>query len=326
MEETKEERVVPVVNAGLVKRTFAGIIDIFVLIFVFLLLQSFAVFPIAKAIAKDYDTNYKTFISYYTDSNLVIYDEEKDQLNPLEEKDYLSRSIEYYNDYCSVANANVHACSTSGKSFKEVIIEDEQLKNYVENVDEENNLILKDEYKDNEEQINLINQYIYSKALNDLQTSELFIKPYKYVSNVQNYSTYITLALSLALVYLLPTMISKKGQTIGKMVFKLALTNQEGFAVKKSQIFVRFLAFSAINILLGLMSYMLIPLVSFTFMIFSKKNCALHDYCAVTRVIDDKNSVIYKNREEFNTAMDNEEERFAVIDEKRNQYYSENKK
>ena len=317
----REEKIVPVQNAGLVKRTIAGIVDLFVLFFMFLMLQSFVVFPIATSVAKDYNSNYDTFIRYYEESGLAIYDKESNQLSQMDEKDYLIKSINYYDNYCSSANGEAHACSTNGKTFKDVISEDEKLEKYV-TFDEENNLQMKEEYKDDKDAIDQVNAYIYSKALNDFQKSELFLKPYQYVEKVQNYSMYSSIAISLLLVYLLPTLISKKGQTVGKMVFKLSITNQDGFAVKKSQIAVRFLAFSVINIVLGLMSYMLIPLVSFTFMIFSKRNSALHDYCAVTKVVDDKTSVIYKNREEFEKATEEENARFAEIDESRRQYYS----
>ncbi|MCH5180631.1 MAG: RDD family protein [Erysipelotrichales bacterium] len=325
MEEVKEERIVPVQNAGLVKRTFAGIVDLFVLVFVFLLVQGFAVFPIATSVAKDYDAKYETYIQYYKDANLALFDEESNQLNMIEKDNYLTNSENYYNVYCSSEFEGVHACSAYGKTFREVIEEDENLEKYV-TFDDQDKIQMKDEYKDDEDAIASVNEYIYSKALNDLQNSELFLEPYKYVSRVQSYSMYISVAISLLLVYLLPTMISKKGQTIGKIVFKLAVTNQEGFEVKKSQVFVRFLAFSVINILLGLMSYMLVPLISFTFMIFSKRNNALHDYCAVTKVVDDKTSVIYKNREEFDKAMDKEENRFAEIDKSRADYYSSQEK
>lgn len=326
MEETiKEEKIVPVQNAGLVKRTVAGIVDLLILFFMFLMLQSFIIFPIATSVAKDYNSNYDTFIRYYEESGLVIYDKESNQLLHIDEKDYLTKSENYYNNYCSSANGAVHACSTNGKTFKEVISEDEKLKTYV-TFDEDNNLQMKEEYKDDNDAINRVNAYIYSKALNDFQASELYLKPYQYVAKVQNFSVYSSIAVALLVVYLLPTLISKKGQTVGKMVFKLSVTNQEGFAAKKSQIAVRFLAFSVIDIVLGLMSYMLVPLVSFTFMIFSKRNSALHDYCAVTKVVDDKTSVIYKNREEFEKAMEEETARFAEIDESRRQYYSSSEK
>lgn len=324
MEETKE-RIVPVQNAGLVKRTIAGVIDLFVLIFVFLILQGFAVFPIATSIAKDYDTKYEEYLQYYQDANLAIFNEKTSQLEMIDEKDYLTNSENYYNVYCSIDFEGSHACSVFGKTFREVIEADEKLKEYV-TFDEQDNIQMTEEYKDDEDMITQVNAYIYSKALNDLQTSELFSNSYQYVSNVQNYSMYISIAISLLLVYLLPTMLSKKGQTIGKIIFKLSVTTQDGFEAKKSQLAVRFIAFSAINILLGLMSYMLVPLISFTFMIFSKRNSALHDYCAVTKVIDDKVSVIYKNREEFEKAIDKEENRFAEIDEARKNYYSSQEK
>lgn len=329
MEETvKEEKIVPVQNAGLIKRTFAGILDFIIMILVYLMFQGFVTFPIAKSIATDYDQNYEKTIFYYKESNLVLYDKESNQLVQLEESKYIKASQQYYNVYCASEYEGVHACSTFGKTFKEVIEEDEQIKDYVA-FDENDNLVFQipeDVKQNKEELISAIKGRIYSGALYDLQNSELFTKPNRYIRKVQNYSQYSALAISMLLVYLLPTMISKKGQTLGKLIFKLAVTNHEGFAVKKSQLLVRFLAFAVFNVVLGLMTIMIVPLVSFAFMCISKRNSALHDYCAVTKVVDDKASVIYNNRQEFEEAADEEEARFAEIDNAREAYYNSKRK
>lgn len=327
MDEIREERVVPVHNAGLVKRTFAALLDVFIFLAVFFMLQGMVVFPIARSIAKDYDSNSATYIRYYKESTLAILDEKTNQLMPIDEKDYVINSEHYYNVYCSSEYEGVHACSVFGKSFREVMEEDENFKEYI-SFDENDNLIyiIPDEYKESEENskifINNINVRIYDKALRDLQKSELFFEPYQYVTKVQNYSMFASIALSALIVYLLPALITKNGKTIGKMVFKLAITNSEGFAVKKSQIIVRFLAFAVINIFLGRATYMFTTMISFMVMIFSKRNSALHDYCAVTKVVDEKTSVIYKNKSEFESEMDREETRFAEIEESRKKYYS----
>lgn len=327
-ETVKEEKIVPIQNAGLIKRTFAGILDFVIMILVCLMFQGFITFPIAKAIATDYDQNYEKTISYYKESNLVLYDKESKQLVQLEESKYLIAAQQYYNVYCASEYEGVHACSTFGKTFREVVEEDKQLVDFV--VFNENDSfsfkVPEDSEQNKEQLISAIKSRIYSKALYDLQNSKLFLKSNRYITNVQNYSQYSALAISMLLVYFLPSMISKKGQTVGKLIFKLSVTNQEGFQVKKSQIAVRFLAFAVINVVLGLVTIMIIPLVSFAFMCISKRNSALHDYCAVTRVVDDKASVIYKNRQEFEAAAEAEETRFEEIDNARENYYSSQEK
>lgn len=324
----KEEKIVPVNKAGLVKRTFAGIIDLIIAIIMFVLLASLS-FSIGKALSPEYDAKYETFMTYYLESGLVLKDEESiegmTQIKAIDEKDYLVNSKAYFEVYCANENATVHACSTYGKTIKEIIENDEQLKKYG-TYDEEKIYVVSSEYADDEELPKNANRYIYSLALNDLQQSKMFLEAYNYTANVQNWANIIAVIVSLGLVYLLPTLISKKGQTIGKLIFKLALTNQEGFKVKKSQVIVRFLAFSVINFILGYITVFIVPLVSFTCMIFSKRNSALHDYCAVTMVVDDKSSVIYNNRSDFERAKEKEESVFAEIDKNRQDYYDTLKK
>ena len=55
IQSTQEKTLPPVQKASLVKRVIAGIVDIFVFVFFWILLQSFIVTPIAKSCAKDYD-------------------------------------------------------------------------------------------------------------------------------------------------------------------------------------------------------------------------------------------------------------------------------
>lgn len=322
-DEKKEELHAPVERANLVKRVIAGIIDLFVAVFLYLMLQSFVIFPIAKACAPQYNQNYQTIISYYEDSGLATINDKDGKIEQLSEDKYFSATQQYYNVYCS-SDTGTNACKAFGEGLKKVIESDENIKKeYYSAIDENGDITFSDKYKDDAEFIKQFNAYIYSKALSDLQTSDLFKTPLKYVSTVQNISSISTAVISLAITYLLIPIINYKGQTLGKITFKLALTNQQGYKVKKSQIVVRFLAFSVINIFLGFVTMMIVPLISFAIMVFSKKNCALHDYCAVTMVVDDKASIIYDNKEQHMKAVEDENDKFLAIEKRREEYYNE---
>lgn len=323
-EEVKQERVVPVYKASLVKRTLAGVIDFFVTAFLYLLFLNFAIMPLAKTIASDYDANFEKYISYYENSGLVVVSESDGKLSEVSEEQYLSASKNYYEVYCAVDDGT-HACSTFGKTLKEVFNGDELLTKYA-TMEDDGKIVIKEEHKEDEGLSEAINEYVYKMALQDLQSNELFLTPYNYVDNVILYARLGSLAISATITYLVIPLIAKRGRTMGKLTFKLSVTNSEGFKAKTSQIVVRFLAFVVLNYALGLMSYMLVPLVSFTLMIFTKRNSAIHDYLAVTMVVDDKASIIYDNREAFNAAKDKEERRFAEIDESRKDYYDSLKK
>lgn len=330
IQSTQEKTLPPVQKASLVKRVIAGIVDIFVFVFFWILLQSFVVTPIAKSCAKDYDVRQQEVINYFVESGLATFDEKKGQLMQIEKEKYIEVSQKYFNEYCASGDEG-KACSSNKKTFKELIEEDETLSkdNKYYEFDEHGNFSVKRGENESEDDYNAkkekVEQYIYSKAINFLSASEVYKKSYSYISTVQTIVLLISIVISLTIVYLLPPLISKKSQTIGQMVFGLGIVNSKGYKVKKSQIVVRFIAFSFINIGLGLVTYMIVPLVSFTIMVFSKNNSALHDYCSATMVIDDKTSFIYDNEDDYLAAKQKEKDTIENMELRRNQYYEDNK-
>ena len=132
---------------------------------------------------------------------------------------------------------------------------------------------------------------------------------------MQMYLTIETLSnivLTTTIFVLLIPMLTKNGQSLGKMIFKLSITNQYGYRIKPWQLIVRYLAFLVFEIF----SWYLIPMlglfVSLTLAIFNKKGRSLHDLIAMTRVVDTKTSQIFTTVEEFETA-----ENLAILSEKR---------
>lgn len=134
-----------------------------------------------------------------------------------------------------------------------------------------------------------------------------------YTDNSNALFFFTTLAVTCSLivgsliVYVLMPLIFKKGQTIGKKVFKIGLCNYEGYSLADYQIFLRyvplFLLLSAqlipnvfSSILMIVIIYTLVFMISFTFAVASPKKCALHDFAARTIVVDLSTSIIFDNQ------------------------------
>ena len=108
------------------------------------------------------------------------------------------------------------------------------------------------------------------------------------------------LTLSTIILYLIIPLFMKNGETLGKKLFSIGLASaRDGFKVKRSQIIIRFLAFLLIELLLSIFTLGFPLIISFSMLVFNKNGYALHDYLAATVCIDRKNTIIYKDYNEF---------------------------
>ena len=105
--------------------------------------------------------------------------------------------------------------------------------------------------------------------------------------------------------YLVFPLVFKNGQTLGKKVFKLCLSNSDGYEFKNTQLIMRFMPFAVCDLsLLALVRanmyvvmtiYLIIFLVSFALAMASPKKMSLHDFTARTLVVDFSSSIIFKD-------------------------------
>lgn len=228
-----------------------------------------------------------------------------------EPKEQYDVSIKYYEEYCKDEDS-ANICSVYGKTLYEVIQEEEGLNIYfVEN--DEKKIILKEEY-DTEDYKTSITKAIYGKAISSMRSNEKFATLNSKINRYAIYEVVISIFTSSAIFYLILPLCLHDGKTLGKLIMKSSLANTAGFKVKKIQIVVRYFCFVAFNIFSLIMGsalpfsmlIILIPFISFTMMIFSKKQTTLHDLCAATIVVDDNTSIIYKNQMEYEEAMKEE--------------------
>lgn len=88
-------------------------------------------------------------------------------------------------------------------------------------------------------------------------------------------------------------------KTLGKLIFKIGVTDAQGLSPTIGRFLLRYLFFLFIEIILSIASFLIPLIVSFSMMAFSKKSQSLHDYVIGTYVIDDSNTKICMNKIEY---------------------------
>ncbi|MGI6713628.1 MAG: RDD family protein [Bacilli bacterium] len=142
---------------------------------------------------------------------------------------------------------------------------------------------------------------IYKAAINDLNAEP----DHAHTTRLQIINLIIPFFLAGMLVYLLFPLVFPHGATLGKKALKLGVVNTYGYKALWWQHLARFFALFIFELLLTFVFYFLVPsmallpiFVSFTLSMFGKKNRALHDFIAGTRVVDLRTSKIYLDSSE----------------------------
>lgn len=158
---------------------------------------------------------------------------------------------------------------------------------------------------DNEEKmIEFYEDYMFQLSNNLLYSDEEFSTAMKYVDTVTDIQLYAPMAL-LALVYfvIIPSC-SKYGKTIGMRLYKVAIVNgSTGYTAKRSQIILRYLILVGVEAFLSIFLLGIPALISISMMVFSKQNITLHDYFAVTMMVNHKEYDIFDSKEDYETAL-----------------------
>lgn len=99
---------------------------------------------------------------------------------------------------------------------------------------------------------------------------------------------------------LLIPLILKNGQSLGKLITGTCLLTKDGYQIKFYQVIVRWLSYLIYGILLSAFTFLGTALISYTMLMFNKKRRTVSDYVSGTIVVDKKNSIWFKTREEEN--------------------------
>lgn len=132
-------------------------------------------------------------------------------------------------------------------------------------------------------------QSAYMTAETDFNSGEIQRQLNQYIL----FELVISIVIATSIFFLLIPTFLPNGQTLGKKIFHLGVTDLSGYKVKYWQLFVRYFATLSLEILLSFITSFLALFVSFTIAMFSKKARALHDFVSRTRVVDLRDSTIY---------------------------------
>ncbi|MCQ2743013.1 MAG: RDD family protein [Bacilli bacterium] len=147
----------------------------------------------------------------------------------------------------------------------------------------------------------------------------------QYNAITKTYPLLISIALIYPLWYMVLPMILGDGVTIGKKITGLCLCNSYGFKIKRPQLILRSIPMAIFMLIVffffgnvyGVMAVSGMMLVSYLMSIFTPDHKALHDYMAMTMVLDAKESVFFKDAEEQEKAESAFEEIMKRADEMR---------
>ena len=117
--------------------------------------------------------------------------------------------------------------------------------------------------------------------------------------------------------YVVLPWILKDGQSVGKKVFKIGLSNSDGYKFNNKQLIMRFMPFAVcdlslillvrVNIYVVLSIFMIILLVSFALAMASPKRMALHDFTSRSLVVDLQTSLLFEDSGEEEQYLLNED-------------------
>lgn len=309
-----------IVPASLGKRTGAAILDIFIAALVWFGLLAYAVQPIFNSIYGVYAIQ-DQYQAIQLDSKLYVENADYNTVNVVDAADYPTAIYEYYTVYkhgelvdgTIATDVTGYDYTTQWYNEKVLLIGTEtSLFIYAQTAGVDDPTILGvakavvDPGSLTSAELSSANAAIattltsfyagaYTTAVSDLNAESAYLALATKLSDYFTWELLISTAIALLIFYLLIPMLLKDGKTIGKQVFGLALVNKLGYKVSKLQIFFRFLAFAVVEVIGSFYTIMGTILISYTIMIFGKKNLSIHDYLASTRVIDSKHSVWFKD-------------------------------
>ena len=282
-------------KAGILKRSLAAVIDIFILLLTFFIAFAFVVGPIFSS-ATDYDKVNEEYMNYLVDSSLYEKDEETNMIKVITSS-YDEHLSYFYSNYDDIANyEKLKEMQTTLFSY------DEANGKYIEELDS-----------------------WYAQVTNDAITNVLSSLPEvkTLINKINNYNLIIALISiipSSLLVILLPSMLGKYGETLGMRIFSLkAISKEKQPEPNKIQILIRFSIFAFVEII-GSLIVMFVPLViSFLMMLFSSNRSSLPDLLSKTIIVDssikydasksDRLEIEYSSQDEIIENSENNEEK-----------------
>lgn len=276
------------------RRISALIFDLFLIVFVFLLINTFVMSPLL-AIPFDYDNNVQLRNEIMIESNLYYKNEETGEINEIvtkyEKGDFKGNFDEFFIEFDTSINKFYEKYQDS--------LENEYLKAKLNSSFFKEDLSLKENVKESDLLDFMYKQYDVAFS-NFSFVDENYLKLSKSIITFTVLTILISLVLSIIIFELIIPLCFPNGETLGKKLFSIGLVNaKDGFKIKKSQILVRFVVLLFFETLLSILLIAIPLFITFSFMLFSKSGSPLHDYFAAIICVDKKKTIIYKDFEDF---------------------------
>jgi uncharacterized RDD family membrane protein YckC len=293
------------VNANLFKRSSAAILDFIVFVVLGLSLISFVIGPI-------YDNNFDTsslseeFLALQKASALYVENEDSNQVLLVESENYPTVVYQYYSEFKNnkMMGEETVPFVFSNAWFNTTILEVNTSDSLFELVNGDLTLVAVPKLAVTSADITAFYTVAYDNALKDLAQ----YAPYRELAREIN--RYFIEILSIAflisgiLLYLIIPLLTKHSQTLGKLVLGLSVVTKEGYTLALWQKIIRFIILMA-TFVLAIYTVFGSILISYTFMIFTKNYRSIHDFVSFTKVVDDKQSMIFKSEANLLSYEDN---------------------
>ena len=148
---------------------------------------------------------------------------------------------------------------------------------------------------------------IYNNAIKHFYNQSFIKKATSTMNLINSFILLGTCLISLIIFYIIIPLFSEFGLTLGKRFLSLIVVNDQGFAIKKLQIFLRCIPLLAAIIFISFINNLYISfifggvlvLASLSFMIFTRNNQAIHDFIARTVVMKNEGQKVFKNADEY---------------------------
>ena len=165
---------------------------------------------------------------------------------------------------------------------------------------------------------------LYSDAIDTFYSQKSIKSANNLLNTVNTILMLVSTLPSLAIFYILIPLLSPFGQTLGKRLLSVAVTDSHGYLVKKWRMLLRVVPLLGVTIYIcvfnvlyyQLLVSLLAVLISTGILVFSPRRRALHDLVAGTTAIKlEKDTIIYPNEERYQQALEIMKERAGVQDE-----------
>ena len=258
---------VVMIRAPFAKRICAIIIDFFIMVCIAFLLSAIAVSPIidsCKGVKKDRNEYTQTVL------DTGLFQGESFETLELIKEDFEEKISNFYIRYDSLENYE----TLKKETYKDYFTYDETLNKYVP-IDEENIKVVYTHIISND----CIS--ILAENNQDFKDLSLRLNTYNFIDII------VSLLLGITITFIVFPLVFSNGQTLSKKLLQLNVVSLDGdYHIAKIKTLVRYLVLSIVEISLGIITFGIIPLISFLTMIFTKKKQALHDLVCNTVVVD----------------------------------------